>query len=272
VKILRQKFKITDIIKIVTNVCKENVRTFGKKHKGWIPKAVVLILNLTGKISRGVRQKDERKYFNSWNDSRPRACFMLTMIMTPAKKKKIWTSVVHGTTEDGLCCEEENLWKILIWRITYFICFIQKARGKVNLPLWKVHTVPRHEDFWGLKVQLHIFLQSILARVITLRIYVGEVKLSLCLTNKALRHEDVWGLDIDPHFRDLGSSWRWTVSFTPRPLCPRESSSGTHCIGSWVDSRAGLADMEEWKFLTLWGLEHRPFGRPTRSQSLYRVH
>jgi hypothetical protein len=26
---------------------------------------------------------------------------------------------------------------------------------------------------------------------------------------------------IDPHFRDLGPSWRWVVSFTPRPLYPR---------------------------------------------------
>jgi hypothetical protein len=26
---------------------------------------------------------------------------------------------------------------------------------------------------------------------------------------------------IDPHFLDLGTSWRWVVSFTPRPLYPR---------------------------------------------------
>jgi hypothetical protein len=41
----------------------------------------------------------------------------------------------------------------------------------------------------------------------------------------------------------------------------------------WV-SRAGLEDMETWQFLTLPELEHRPFGRPTpsQSQSLYRLH
>jgi hypothetical protein len=29
---------------------------------------------------------------------------------------------------------------------------------------------------------------------------------------------------IDPHFLDLGTSWRWVVNFTPRPLYPREKS------------------------------------------------
>jgi hypothetical protein len=52
-----------------------------------------------------------------------------------------------------------------------------------------------------------------------------KVKLSLCLTNWALRHEGVWGSGcIDPHFLDLGASWRWVVSFTPRPLYPRRKS------------------------------------------------
>jgi hypothetical protein len=36
-----------------------------------------------------------------------------------------------------------------------------------------------------------------------------KVKLSPCLTNEALRHEGVWGSGcIDPHFLDLGTSWR----------------------------------------------------------------
>jgi hypothetical protein len=29
---------------------------------------------------------------------------------------------------------------------------------------------------------------------------------------------------IDPHFLDLGTSWRWVVNFTPRPLSPRGKS------------------------------------------------
>jgi hypothetical protein len=76
---------------------------------------------------------------------------------------------------------------------------------------------------------------------------------------------------INPHFLDLGTSWRWVVSFTPRPLYPRERALGIHCIGGWVDPRAGLDHMEKWKFLTPPGLEPRPLSRPARSQSLYRL-
>jgi hypothetical protein len=42
-------------------------------------------------------------------------------------------------------------------------------------------------------------------------------------------------------------------------------------VRGWVGPRAGLDDVEKRKFLTLSGLELRPFGRPTRSQSLYRL-
>jgi hypothetical protein len=38
-----------------------------------------------------------------------------------------------------------------------------------------------------------------------------------------------------------------------------------------VDPRAGLDDVEKRKFLTLQGPEFRPFCRPARSQSLYRL-
>jgi hypothetical protein len=38
-----------------------------------------------------------------------------------------------------------------------------------------------------------------------------------------------------------------------------------------VDHRAGLGDVKKRKFVTLPGLELRPLGRPTRSQSLYRL-
>jgi hypothetical protein len=38
-----------------------------------------------------------------------------------------------------------------------------------------------------------------------------------------------------------------------------------------VGPRAGLKDVERRKFLTLPGLERRSFGRPSRSQPLYRM-
>jgi hypothetical protein len=45
------------------------------------------------------------------------------------------------------------------------------------------------------------------------------------------------------------------VRFTP----------GTHCIGDWVDPRAGVDNVEKRKFLTLPRLELRPLGRPAHS-------
>jgi hypothetical protein len=44
-------------------------------------------------------------------------------------------------------------------------------------------------------------------------------KLSLCLAYKALHHEGVWGSGcIEPPILDLGTSWRWVISFTPSLL------------------------------------------------------
>jgi hypothetical protein len=73
---------------------------------------------------------------------------------------------------------------------------------------------------------------------------------------------------IDPHFLDLGTSWRWVVSFTTQPLYPRGKSPRFP-----LDRKlsAGLNDVEKRKFLTLPGLELRLLGRPARNQSLYRL-
>jgi hypothetical protein len=73
-----------------------------------------------------------------------------------------------------------------------------------------------------------------------------KVKMSLCLTNWALRHEGVWRNGcIDPHFLDLGSSWKRVVTFTPRPLYPLGKNPGTHCIWGRVGSRVGLNDVKK---------------------------
>jgi hypothetical protein len=60
------------------------------------------------------------------------------------------------------------------------------------------------------------------------------------------------------------------VSFTTQPLYSWGKIPSTHWIGCWVDRRAGLDDMEKWKFLTLPGLELQPLSLEARSQSLYR--
>jgi hypothetical protein len=62
------------------------------------------------------------------------------------------------------------------------------------------------------------------------------------------------------------------VSFTPLLHYPGKAPPPSiHLIGDSVGPRAGLNDMEEWKFFTLPELELGPLGRPTRNQSLYRL-
>jgi hypothetical protein len=58
-----------------------------------------------------------------------------------------------------------------------------------------------------------------------------------------------------------GTSCRWVVSFTPRPIYP-------HWRGGWVDPRAGLGAMEKIKILHCRELKA---GRPARSLPLYRL-
>jgi hypothetical protein len=62
----------------------------------------------------------------------------------------------------------------------------------------------------------------------------------------------------------------WSAS-RPGRFTPEERDPGTHWKGCWVVPRAGLDDVENRKLLILPGLELRPLGRPTRSQSLYRL-
>jgi hypothetical protein len=62
----------------------------------------------------------------------------------------------------------------------------------------------------------------------------------------------------------------WSVSRTGR-FTPGIRAL-THCIGGWVDPRAGLDDLGKRKFLTLPGLELQTLGRPACSQSLYRLY
>jgi hypothetical protein len=52
---------------------------------------------------------------------------------------------------------------------------------------------------------------------------------------------------------------------------PGHFTPSTHWIGSWVDPRAGLDDVEKREVLTLPELEPRPLDRPARNQSLYRL-
>jgi hypothetical protein len=57
-----------------------------------------------------------------------------------------------------------------------------------------------------------------------------------------------WGGD--PHFLDSAlAGGQWSVSL-PGCFTPEERVPGTHWIGRWVDSRAGLDDVEKILYST----------------------
>jgi hypothetical protein len=67
---------------------------------------------------------------------------------------------------------------------------------------------------------------------------------------------DVWRSGcISPRFLDPGTSWRWVVSITPRPIYPRGSSPQYS-----LDRRLG--EPREDRILPLRGLELRSLDRP----------
>jgi hypothetical protein len=74
------------------------------------------------------------------------------------------------------------------------------------------------------------------------------------------------GVDVQTHVfltsPLVGSEWSLHA---PAALPPGKEPPATHWIGGWVDPRAGLDDLEKWKFLTPPGLELRPLGRPASS-------
>jgi hypothetical protein len=86
-----------------------------------------------------------------------------------------------------------------------------------------------------------------------------KVKLSLCFFNWAPRNYGVLGSGgIAPLILDLGTRWRWVVSFTPLPLYPQGKSRRyplDRRLGG-TQSRSGRCDKEE-KFLLLPGIEPR---------------
>jgi hypothetical protein len=71
------------------------------------------------------------------------------------------------------------------------------------------------------------------------------------------------GVDVQTHvfFTSALAVGEWSAS-RPGHFTPEEWATGTRWIGSWMDPRAGLDEMEKWKFLTPQGLELRPLGRP----------
>jgi hypothetical protein len=72
----------------------------------------------------------------------------------------------------------------------------------------------------------------------------GKVKVVPVLFNWAPHHEGELGsASIAPHILDLGTRWRWVVSFTPRERVP-----DIHWTGSWMGPRTGLEAVLKRKF------------------------
>jgi hypothetical protein len=80
----------------------------------------------------------------------------------------------------------------------------------------------------------------------------------------------VVGVQTRVFFTSVLDVGEWAAS-RPGRITPGKRAPGAHWSEGWVGPRAGLADMEKRKFLTLTGLELRPLGRPAYSQSLYRL-
>jgi hypothetical protein len=80
-------------------------------------------------------------------------------------------------------------------------------------------------------------------------------------------HQDI----IDPHFLHLCTSWKWVVSFTPRPLYPRGKSPQYPLDVRLCGPQSQSGRRGEEKILDPTGTKTRPLGRPARSQSLYRL-
>jgi hypothetical protein len=92
--------------------------------------------------------------------------------------------------------------------------------------------------------------------------YISRVKLSLRFTWAPLL-EGVFGSGgIEPRILDLGTRLRWVVSFTSRPLYPWDRAPGTHWIGGWVVTRAGLDAVVKRKIPSLCRDKNPPIIQP----------
>jgi hypothetical protein len=100
----------------------------------------------------------------------------------------------------------------------------------------------------------------------------GRVELSLRLTKNHTMKTNWRSGGTAPHVLDLGTKWRWLVSFTPRPLYLQGNSphySLDRMLGR-PQSRSGRdSEVKNSQYLT----EIKPYnsGRPACSQSLYRL-
>jgi hypothetical protein len=186
--------------------------------------------------------------------------------------RRLWTGVA---VQDETCrCVHWIWWRTFTLNITVFNATL--STSVFTLVLHVSTTLGHHQVLLLLLLQLFhcnftfIYAHLFICLMLCLTFYFPHKSPFPCLTRG--RHEGVWGSGcIDPHFLDFCISWRWMVNFSPSCFTAAERAPGTHWIGGWVDPRAGLDNMEKWKFLPPPGLELRPLGRAARSQPRYRL-
>jgi hypothetical protein len=76
---------------------------------------------------------------------------------------------------------------------------------------------------------------------------------------------------IDPCILDLGTSWRWVVSFKHQPLYPRRNSPRQPLDRRLGGPRTALDDAVKIRISPLPALKLRTFGRLYHSQPLHRL-
>jgi hypothetical protein len=97
-----------------------------------------------------------------------------------------------------------------------------------------------------------------------------QVKFFLRLINYSSCHEDVWGSGGIAHIfmtTELDGG-EWSVSHTGR-FIPGGKNSGIHCIGDWMDPRAGLNSAENRR--TFCPSRDSNLDRLACNHSLYRL-
>jgi hypothetical protein len=67
-------------------------------------------------------------------------------------------------------------------------------------------------------------------------------------------------MEVYSHYHKLGIRWKLVVIFTARPIYPRETDPGTHCIGGRVGPIAGM-DIMKRKHKSLAPAENRIYSK-----------
>jgi hypothetical protein len=143
---------------------------------------------------------------------------------------------------------------------------------QVKLSLCFTNYALRHEEVWG--------SGCILTYLLTYGAQPFLRSCQLCTYSRTPQHfmEPEGSLPCSPECMYTSTFFltsaldggEWPAS-RPGRFIPGKRTPSIHWIGGWVGPRTDLDDMEKRKILTLPGFELQPLGRPTRSQSLYRL-